>query len=136
MGRIIAALEKKKLRDNTLIIFASDNGGATSGLFASGSKSKEERESEEGGIEQGAKAPASNVPFRGGKGGLHEGGVRVPAFANWPGHLKPRVVNAPLHMVDVMPTLIALAGGTGSLDHPMDGRNVWPTASRRRTRIS
>jgi arylsulfatase A-like enzyme len=125
--RIIAALEEKKLRNDTLIIFASDNGGATSGLFASGSKSKEERASEEGGIDQGAKAPASNVPFRGGKGGLHEGGVRVPAFANWPGHLKPRVVNEPVHMVDVMPTVLALAGGKGSPDHPMDGRNIWPT---------
>ena len=55
VGRIVAALEKKNLRENTLIIFASDNGGATSALFASGAKRKEERESEVGGIEQGAK---------------------------------------------------------------------------------
>ncbi len=111
VGRIVAELNKKGLRDNTIILFASDNGGATSGLFASGSKSKEERDTEEGGIEQGAMAPASNAPFRGGKGSLYEGGVRVPAFINWPARLKPRVVNEPLHMVDVMPTLLALAGG-------------------------
>jgi arylsulfatase A-like enzyme len=127
VGRIVAELEKKHLRDNTLILFASDNGGATSGLFASGSKSKEERDTEEGGIEQGAKAPASNAPLRGGKGSLYEGGVRVAAFANWPGHLKPGTVTAPLHMVDIMPTLLALAGGTGSPDHPMDGKDIWPT---------
>ena len=127
IGRIVAALDKKGLRDNTIILFASDNGGATSGLFASGSKSKEERDSEEGGIEQGAKAPASNAPFRGGKGSLHEGGVRVPAFVNWPAKLKPRVVNEPLHMVDVMPTLLALAGGKGSPDHPFDGKDMWKT---------
>ena len=108
IGRIVAELDKKGLRDNTIILFASDNGGATSGLFAQGAKSNEERKSEEGGIEQGAKAPASNAPFRGGKGGIHEGGVRVPAFVNWPAKLKPRVVDAPLHMVDVMPTLLAL----------------------------
>ena len=126
-GRIVTELDKKGLRDNTIILFASDNGGATSGLFASGSKSKEERDTEEGGIEQGAKAPASNTPFRGGKGGLYEGGVRVPAFVNWPGKLKPRVVNAPVHMVDVMPTLLALAGAKGSADHPFDGKDMWKT---------
>jgi arylsulfatase A-like enzyme len=125
VGRIVAELDKKGLRDNTIILFASDNGGATSGLFAQGAKSKEERESEQGGIQQDAKAPASNAPFSGGKGGLHEGGVRVPAFVNWPGKLKPRVVNEPLHMVDVMPTLLALAGGKGSADHPFDGRDMW-----------
>jgi arylsulfatase A-like enzyme len=126
VGRLVAALEKKGIRDNTIIFFASDNGGATSGLFASGSKSKEEREQEPGGIEQSAKAPASNGALRGGKGSLHEGGVRVPAFVNWPGKLKPAVVNEPIHMVDIMPTLLALAGGTGSPDHPMDGKDIWP----------
>ena len=106
VGRIVAELDKKGLRDNTIILFASDNGGATSGLFAQGARSNEERKNEEGGIEQGAKAPASNTPFRGGKGGIYEGGVRVPAFVNWPAKLKPHVVDAPLHMVDVMPTLL------------------------------
>ena len=126
VGRIVAALDKKGIRDNTIIFFASDNGGATSGMFASGSKSKEEREHEEGGIEQSAKAPASNGELRGGKGSLHEGGVRVPSFVNWPGKLKPAVVNEPIHMVDIMPTLLALAGGTDSPDHPMDGKDIWP----------
>ena len=82
IGRIVDELNKKGLRDNTIILLASDNGGATSGLFAQGAKSNEEREHEEGGIEQGAKAPASNSPFRGGKGSLYEGGVRVPAFVD------------------------------------------------------
>jgi len=127
IGRIVAELDKKGLRDNTIILFASDNGGATSGLFAQGAKSNEERAHEEGGIEQGAKAPASNAPFRGGKGGIHEGGVRVPAFVNWPAKLKPRVVDAPLHMVDVMPTLLALTGAKGSPDHPFDGKDMWKT---------
>jgi len=127
IGRVVAELDKKGLRNNTMILLTSDNGGATSGLFAQGAKSKEERESEVGGIEQGAKAPASNAPFRGGKGSLYEGGVRVPAFVNWPGQLKPRVVNEPLHMVDVMPTLLALAGGKGSPDHPFDGKDIWKT---------
>ncbi|MGO9392064.1 arylsulfatase B [Rhodoblastus sp.] len=127
IGRIVAELDKKGLRDNTIILFSSDNGGATSGLFAQGAKSDAERDKEEGGIEQGQKAPASNAPFSGGKGSLKEGGVRVPAFVNWPAKLKPRVVNEPLHMVDVMPTLLALAGGKGSPDHPFDGKDMWKT---------
>ncbi len=126
VGRIVAALEKKKLLDNTIILFASDNGGATSALFATGARSAEERK-ESGGVGLGEKPPASNAPFRGGKGSLYEGGVRVPAFVSWPGHLQPRVVNDALHMVDVMPTLLALAGGKGSSDHPMDGKDMWPT---------
>ena len=125
VGRIVAELEKKGLRDNTIILFSSDNGGATSGLFAQGAKSSEERGHDEGGIQIGQKPPASNAPFSGGKGSLKEGGVRVPAFVNWPAKLKPRTVNEPLHMVDVMPTLLALAGGTGSPDHPFDGRDMW-----------
>ena len=129
VGRIVQALEKKNLLDNTIIIFASDNGGATSGMFATGARSKEEMASEEGGLAREAKAPASNAPFSGGKGSLREGGVRVPAFVSWRGHLQPRVVNDPVHMVDVMPTLLALSGGKGSPDHPMDGKDLWPTLS-------
>ena len=127
VGRIVAALDKKGLRDNTLIVFASDNGGPTSGTFATGARSPEERKAEGSSTELGSKTPNSNAPFRGGKGSLYEGGVRVPAFANWPGKLKPAVVNEPLHMVDIMPTLLALAGGKGSPDHPFDGKDIWPT---------
>lgn len=129
VGRIVAALEKKGVRENTLIVFASDNGGATSGLFASGAKSPEERAAEEGGVSQQAKTPADNSPLRGGKGSLFEGGVRVPAFMNWPGKIQPRVVSDPLHMVDVMPTVLALAGGEGSASHPFDGRDIWETVA-------
>lgn len=126
IGRIVAALERRGLRGNTLILFASDNGGATSGLFASGARSDQERK-ESGGVGLGERPPASNGSLRAGKGSLYEGGVRVVAFANWPGRLTPRVVSEPLHMVDVLPTVLALAGGVGSPDHPLDGRNIWST---------
>ncbi len=126
IGRVVEALEKKGLRENTIILFASDNGGATSALFATGARSEADRK-ESGGVALGEKPPASNNPFKGGKGSLYEGGVRVPAFVNWPGRLEPRVVKIPIHMTDVMPTLLALAGGKGSDNHPMDGKDVWST---------
>jgi arylsulfatase A-like enzyme len=127
VGRIVKAVKRKGIAGKTIILFASDNSGATSGLFASGSKSAEERATEEGGIAQNAKAPASNAPFKGGKGSLYEGGVRVPGIVYWPGMLAPRVVTAPLHMTDVMPTLLALAGGKGDSAHPFDGHDIWGT---------
>lgn len=127
VGRIVAALEAKNMRDNTLIFFCSDNGGPLSGLVATGSKSAEERAHEEGGVAQDATTPPINAPFRGGKGSLYEGGVRVAAFANWPGRLKPAVVREPLHMVDVMPTVLALVGGRGDPAHPFDGKDAWST---------
>ena len=128
VGRIVAALKQKNMLDNTLIIFSSDNGGATSALFATGARSPEERE-ESGGVELGAKTPASNGDLRGGKGSLHEGGVRVPTIFYWPAKLKPRTVNEPLDMVDIMPTVLALAGAKGDPDHPFDGKDIWPTVA-------
>ena len=71
--------------------------------------------------------PASNGELRGGKGSLYEGGVRVPTIFNWPAKLKPRVVNEPLHMVDIMPTVLALAGAKANPDKPLDGKNIWTT---------
>ncbi len=128
VGRIVAALRQKNMRDNTLIIFASDNGGVTNALFATGARSPEERKTS-GGLALGAKPPGSNGELRDGKGSLHEGGVRVPAIFHWPGKLTPHVVDAPLSMVDIMPTLLRLAGGQGSPDHPFDGKDIWPTVA-------
>jgi len=124
VGRIVAALDKHGLRENTLIIFSSDNGGPRSAVVASGAHSKEEREAS--GVKQES-LPASNGELRGGKGSLHEGGVRVPTIFNWPARLKPRVVNEPLHMVDIMPTVLALAGAKANPDKPLDGKNIWTT---------
>ncbi len=126
VGRMVAALEKRGLRENTLIIFSSDNGGPRSAVVASGAHSKEERAA--GGVKQES-LPANNGILRGGKGSLYEGGVRTPTIFNWPAKLKPHVVNEPLHMVDIMPTALALAGAKGSPDKPLDGKNVWATVA-------
>lgn len=126
VGRIVETLEKKGLRQNTVIVFTSDNGGATNALFATGARSPEER-AESGGLALNAKPPASNAPFSAGKGTLKEGGVRLPAIVNWPAKLKPAVVNEPLHHVDIMPTLLALAGGKAAADKPFDGKDAFET---------
>jgi arylsulfatase A-like enzyme len=101
IGRIVAALERRGLRERTLIVFSSDNGGNL--------------------------PAASNAPLRDQKGALYEGGVRVPAFAVWPGTL-PRgtATQQPLHIVDWHATLLRLAGTPPAAGVKLDGHDLWP----------
>jgi len=116
IGRVVAAIEKKGLRDNTLILFHSDNGGTRNAMFA-------------GQMTDLSKTvlPCDNGPYRDGKGSLFEGGSRVAACASWPGRIKPRTVDGIIHAVDVYPTLAALAGASTARCKPLDGVNVWNT---------
>jgi arylsulfatase A-like enzyme len=104
VGKIVAAIDAAGVRQNTLFVFSSDNGGPSPGKIT------------------------DNGKYRAGKGTLYEGGVRVAAFATWDGHLKPGTVNAePLHMVDWYPTLLKLAGAKLEQPLPVDGYDLWPT---------
>ena len=117
IGRVMAALEKKKMRDNTLVVFHSDNGGTRNAMFAGeGDMSK-------------VKIPCDNGPYREGKGSLYEGGTRVCALANWPGHIKAGTVDGMIHVVDMYPTLANLAGASTTKCKPLDGVDVWQTIS-------
>ncbi len=116
IGKVVAALEKKGLRDNTLIIFHSDNGGTTNPMFAGQMTDLSK-----------TKLPCDNGPYRDGKGTLFEGGCRVAAFANWPGHIKAEAVDGVMHAVDMYPTLAKLAGASTEKSKPLDGVNVWDT---------
>lgn len=103
VGQVLAALEEKQLRDNTLIIFSSDNGGPSPGKVT------------------------SNGPLRAGKGTIYEGGIRVCACVNWPGHIPAgKVIDEPLHAVDWYPTLAKLTGATLQPKLPIDGLDIWP----------
>ncbi|MFO0809122.1 MAG: arylsulfatase [Gemmataceae bacterium] len=102
IGQIVAALDAAGMTKDTLIAFSSDNGGPAPGRVT------------------------SNGPLRAAKATVYEGGVRVPAFATWPGKIAPGVVNAPLHMVDWYPTLLTLAGAKLEQPLPLDGRDAWP----------
>lgn len=116
IGRVVAALEKKGMRGNTLILFHSDNGGTRSAMFAGVMADM-----------SNVKIPCDNGPYREGKGTLYEGATRVCAMANWPGHIKPGTVDGLIHAVDVYPTLAALAGASTAKCKPLDGVNVWDT---------
>ena len=115
IGRVVKALDARGMRDNTLIVFQSDNGGPRSAKFT-------------GEVDMSKSTiPADNGPYRDGKAMLYEGGTRVLALANWPGHIKPgTVVDSPIHMVDMYPTLAMLAGASFTKAKTLDGLNVWP----------
>jgi len=107
IGQIVAALDKAGLREETLILFSADNGGPNPVNLS------------------------SNGEYRAGKGTLYEGGLRVCAFAHWPGTIKAGItIKEPMHAVDWYPTLVKLAGGSPDKDAnqklPLDGRDVWP----------
>jgi arylsulfatase A-like enzyme len=117
VGRIVAALEKTGRRENTLVVFTSDNGGST----AENNDTKYPADE----YPQG-KLTGSNATLRGQKGNLYEGGIRVPTIASWPGKLGPGKFDAPLHIVDWAPTFCALAGHSLQPSPNWDGANVWP----------
>ncbi|HEX7901690.1 MAG TPA: arylsulfatase [Planctomycetota bacterium] len=105
VGTIVDAVDQAGVRENTLFLFSSDNGGPT--------------------------PVANNGPLRAGKGTLYEGGVRVPAFASWKGRIPAgSVVDQPLHMVDWYPTLLKLAGAKLEQKLPVDGRDAWTTIAQ------
>lgn len=124
IGQIITALENMGLRENTLVVFMSDNGGQKSWF------SKTEYDGTY--AEKPHKVLGSNFPLRGWKGELYEGGIRVPAFANWPGKINSGVINTPLHIVDWLPTLVLLGNESQKMEiNNLDGKDVWPLLAGR-----
>lgn len=122
IGEILHAVEEQGLEDNTLVVFASDNGGQQSwGSPATEYEGRYPAHDQLG----------DNAPLRGWKGDLYEGGIRVPAVVYWPGRLKPRTVSEPIAVYDLLPTLIGAAGSTvGSMDE-IEGMDVWPALEGR-----
>jgi arylsulfatase A len=102
VGALLEALERQGVADDTLVIFASDNGPWLPYKQQGGSAG----------------------PLRGGKGSNWEGGQRVPFVARWPARIPAaRVCREPASAMDVMPTLAALAGGALP-DHGVDGQDI------------
>lgn len=110
VGRILAALEQRGLASQTLVVFTSDNGPSA---------------------EPPALGPAgaefSNGPLREYKFSTHEGGIRVPFLARWPGRIKPGSVRSePAVMMDLLPTFLAAAGRKPAPDHELHGESILP----------
>ena len=99
IGRFLKALDDAGLRENTLVIFKSDNGGYN----------------------------GDNSPLRGLKGMLYEGGIRVPWIVRWPGKVQPGTINdTPVISMDCYPTLLEVAGLPPTPNQPQDGKNLLP----------
>lgn len=122
IGKIIDALKRSGQRENTLIVFTSDNGAQRS-WKPSGKYPGEE---------DVLPSPVlgSNLPLRGWKGDLYEGGIRVPTLVNWPSVIKPGKVAAPVHIVDWMPTFCGMVGYKSKQDLKWDGADIWPLIMR------
>jgi arylsulfatase A-like enzyme len=114
VGQFVEALQRTGQRDNTLIVFTSDNGGI------------ESLKNAYVGTVGDSPLNSENDPLRGQKNTLYEGGIRVCAFANWPGKLTPRKLTTPMHAVDWFPTIAGLVGYQPSADLKWDGLDAWP----------
>jgi arylsulfatase A-like enzyme len=100
IGEILAALDKHGLAKSTLVVFASDNGGDKF---------------------------SRNGPLAKGKGGLWEGGIRVPCIVRWPGKLPPGKVSSQVGiMMDWSATILKLAAAKPPKDRPLEGMDLLP----------
>jgi len=114
IGRVMKALATRGMRDDTLIVFQSDNGGPRSAKFT-------------GEVDMSkATIPCDNGPWRDGKASYYEGGTRVVALMNWPGRIPSGTTfDGLIHVVDIYPTLAGLAGAKLERTKPLDGMNQW-----------
>jgi arylsulfatase A-like enzyme len=105
VGRVLDTLRELKLAERTLVVFTSDNGPW---------------------LVKGADGGSAG-PLRGGKGSTWEGGVREPTIAWWPGKIGPgSVCDAVAGTIDLLPTAVALAGGSVPAQPVIDGRDISP----------
>lgn len=103
VGDVLKKVREEKLEENTLIVFLSDNGGPTRELTS------------------------SNLPLRGGKGDLYEGGIRVPFMMQWKGTLpKSKVDDRPVISLDIFRTAATIASGKLPQKLWGDGVNLMP----------
>ena len=115
VGKVLDLLAELGLEENTIVFFAGDNGGQD--RFKTKDRPR--------GFFEPNVHPTTRVEFRGGKGDLYEGGLRIPSVVRWPGKIKPGQVSDLLwYHPDVLPTLAELTGATTPAD--IDGLSILP----------
>ncbi|MCY2991529.1 MAG: sulfatase-like hydrolase/transferase [Planctomycetota bacterium] len=116
VGEVLALLKELGLDQNTLVFFSGDNGGAD--YFTSAEHPR--------GVHSANKNPQTGVEYRGKKGTLYEGGLRVPFIARWPGKIAPGTSSDHLgYFPDVLPTIAEVTGAKAPAD--VDGISLLPT---------
>lgn len=114
VGRVLNKLDQLGLRENSIVVFFSDNGGV-GGYHACGIKASE---------------ITSQSPLQGGKGMLYEGGIRVPLAISWPGKIESGTVcHSPVIGTDLYPTFLRAAGLKKEPGQILDGESLWPLLS-------
>jgi arylsulfatase A-like enzyme len=110
VGLILEALDRLGLSDNTMVVFFSDNGGVNRCFY------------------DGKGDQITNLgPLRGEKGGIYEGGIRVPLIVRWPGQVEPgSVCDTPVISTDFLPTFVEAAGITLPKKQIVDGISLVP----------
>ena len=121
VGQMVESLERTGQRDDTIIVFSSDNGAINDSPLHGADQYP--------GWQEESPRLGSNLPFRGVKAQLYEGGIRTPTLVNWRGHLSPGRMDHPVHMTDWMPTFSKLVDAPPELDPQWDGTDIWPLIS-------
>ncbi|WP_136078325.1 arylsulfatase [Pontiella desulfatans] len=128
IGKLVQTLEKSGQLDNTLILFLSDNGACAEGPpLGRGEIMDPEKRNQQTNNNYGAAwANVSSTPFQLYKHYTHEGGAATPFFMHWPKRIQPQAdwYESPAQLIDVMPTLLDLAGAT--YPQAVDGNKIYP----------
>lgn len=124
-GRVLEAVDRLGLADDTIIIFASDNGGNTHSNTGADAQRKNKARSPllaDWRKWAGERPPTNNSPLRDGKGTLYEGGTRVPLMWAWPGRIKSGTASdAVVGHIDLYPTLLELLDLPRNASQTLDG---------------
>ena len=120
LGRVLEKLEQLGLTENTIVIFYSDNGGMSAGNFGNPARVIQQAQLDRA-------YATSNLPLRGAKGWLYEGGIRVPMIVKWPGKGRAGVVcEEPVISPDFYPSILEMAGLTAAPEQHKDGKSFVP----------